>query len=159
MSTRLPASVAAGATVKGDQVPKQPTSLPLWKRVSELGSFSAALLYLAEVGSDRLSMTQAAFFMLAATADAAGRPATRAQLIQTYPEFFLGSRNSYRQLLEPSRVYPKALGWLQAEENPNDLREQFLRLTDEGRSVVAGALLALQPFKEMAGAKTPKNAH
>lgn len=146
MRTRLP-STEAGVT-KGDlMLPSDlNTSSPLWKHVGELGGLSATLLYLADVGSDRLSMTQAAFFMLAATADAAGRPATRSQLIATYPDSFRGSaRNSYRQLLEPSRMYPKALGWLRPEENPNDLREQFLRLTDEGRSVIQGALMAHTP--------------
>jgi hypothetical protein len=119
--------------------------------VPELAGSSAFLLYLADVGSDRLSLTQAAFFLLAATADAAGKPATRAELIQTYNETFRGSiRNTYRQLLEPSRAYPKALGWLAAEENPNDIREQFLRLTDEGKSVIRGALMALEPMLEKA---------
>lgn len=118
----------------------------LWKRVSALGAYSASLLYLSEVASDRLSMTQAAFFMLAATADAAGKPVTRSMLMQAYPDQFRGSvRNSYRQLLEPSRLYPKALSWLTTEENPDDTREQFLKLTAEGRAVVEGALVAFEP--------------
>lgn len=126
---------------------KPSTSRQLWTRVGELAGSSAFLLYLADVASDRLSLTQGAFFMLAATADAAGKPATRSELIQMYADTFRGSiRNSYRQLLEPSRLYPKALGWLTTEENPNDSREQFLRLTDEGHSVVRGALLALEPM-------------
>jgi len=123
------------------------TNRSLYKRVSELSGSSAFLLYLADVGSDRLSLTQASFFMLAATADAAGRPATRTALMDANPMAFRGSiRNSYRQLLKPTRRYPKGLGWLETEENPNDAREQFLRLTDEGKSVVLGALLALDPL-------------
>jgi hypothetical protein len=125
------------------------TSPQLWKRVAELAGSSAFLLYLGDVGSDRLTLTQAAFFMLAATADAAGRPATRSELLQTYPDQFRGSiRNSYRQLLEPSRLYPKSLGWLSTEANPNDDREQLLRLTEEGKSVIMGALMALEPLLE-----------
>jgi hypothetical protein len=132
---------------KRDAMPKQ-----LWQRVPELAGSSAFLLYLSDVGSDRLSLTQAAFFLLAATADASGKPATRSELIQTYHENFRGSiRNSYRQLLGPSRLYPKGLGWLSTEENPNDSREQFLRLTDEGKSVIAGALMALEPMLEKTG--------
>lgn len=119
----------------------------LWTRVNELKAFSASLLYLSEVASDRLSLTQAAFFWLAATSDAAGKPVTRSMLLQTYEKEFQGSvRNSYRQLLKPDRKYPRALGWLAAEEDPNDLRMQFLRLTDEGRAVIEGALLALSPL-------------
>jgi hypothetical protein len=150
MTTRL---LAAGAIQQGAiMTSKKPgISPPLWKRVAELAGSSAFLLYLADVGSDRLTLTQAAFFMLAATADAAGKPATRSAIMQTYPDSFRGSiRNSYRQLMEPSRLYPKALGWLTTEANPNDDREQFLRLSDEGKSVVAGALLALEPMLEKA---------
>lgn len=131
------------------------TSAQLWKRVPELAGSSAFLLYLADRGSDRLSLTQAAFFLLAATADAMGKPATRSALIQTYHDTFRGSiRNSYRQLLEPSRVYPTALGWLSTEENPNDIREQFLRLTPEGRAVIEGAVMALEPMLIKKGARS-----
>lgn len=118
-------------------------SPPLWKHVSELACSSAFLLYLAEAASDRLSLTQAAFFMLAAKADASGKPATRAALIQTHHDAFRGSiRNSYRQLLRPSRLYPKALGWLEYEVNQQDAREKFLRLTRTGRIIVKGAIQA-----------------
>lgn len=134
------------------------TSPQLWKRVGELAGSSAFLLYLADVGSDRLTLTQAAFFLLAATADAAGHPATRSALLQAHHETFRGSiRNSYRQLLEPSRQYPNALGWLSTEANPDDDREQFLRLTDEGRSVIEAALMALEPIKERS--RTPEKVN
>lgn len=123
------------------------TNVPLWKRVGELASSSAFLMYLAEAGSDRLTVSQAAFFMLAAAADVKGSPATRTGLLTASgSEFRPSIRNSYRQLLEPSRVYPNALGWLTTEDNPLDSREQFLRLTDEGKSVIEGALLALIPI-------------
>lgn len=148
MPQRLGAVPLQSSTAtRGKAMTGKATSPALWKRVGELGASSAFLLYLADVGSDRLSLTQAAFFLLAATADAAGKPATRSALIQTYHDTFRGSiRNSYRQLLEPTRLYPKALGWLETEENPMDSREQFLRLTDEGKAVIAGALLALEPI-------------
>jgi hypothetical protein len=105
------------------------------------------LLYLAGEGSDRLSLTQAAFFLLAATSDAAGKPATRSELLETHMESGRGSiRNSYRQLLEPSRLYPGALGWLTTEANPMDSREQLLRLTEQGKRVIEGVLLTLEPI-------------
>jgi hypothetical protein len=94
-------------------------------------------VYLAGKTSDRLSVTQAAFFFAAAHADVTRRGATRSELIAEHSETFGGSvRNTYRQLLEPSRSYPKALGWLTTEPNPDDDREQFLRLTDKGRRVI-----------------------
>lgn len=136
-------------------MPKTGTSKELWKRVGELAGSSAFLLYLADVASDRLSLTQAAFFMLAATADASGKPATRSALIATYVDTFRGSiRNSYRQLLEPTRVYPKGLGWLMTERNPNDDREQLLVLTEEGRSVILGAIAALEPMLDKVSKRT-----
>lgn len=139
-------------TTKGGDLTDNKTRRPatpgsLWKRVSELGASSAFLMYLADAASEKMTLRQAAFFMLAAAADASGRPATRTQLLASQelpPKSAV--RNSYRQLLEPSRPYPDALGWLSVEENPLDAREQFLRLTDKGKAVVEGALLALAPI-------------
>lgn len=151
IGTPVPRSLAGTGVI----MPKTGTSKELWKRVGELAGSSAFLLYLADVASDRLSLTQAAFFMLAATADAAGKPATRSTLIATYSDTFRGSiRNSYRQLLEPTRVYPKGLGWLTTERNPNDDREQMLVLTEEGRKVILGALMALEPMLDKVSKRT-----
>jgi len=109
--------------------------------VSELRALSKFLCGLADVASDRLSLTQAAFFLQAAIADAAGRPSTRTEIITSNRTWIRGSiRNSYRQLLEPSRVYPNALGWLRTVENPLDAREKVLRLTDKGREIVEQAI-------------------
>lgn len=131
----------------GMTMPKKSIDKPLWQRVGELAGSSAFLMYLAEAGSDRLTVSQAAFFMLAAAADAKGDPATRSRLLTASGADFRPSiRNSYRQLLAPSRVYPNALGWLQTEDNPLDNREQFLRLSPEGKAVIEGALLALVPI-------------
>lgn len=151
MHPQRPSGARERGPIKGGLVmqmaKRKDTGSPLWRRVGELGASSAFLLYLADVASDRLSLTQAAFFLLAATADAAGKPATRTAILSTYHEQFRGSiRNSYRQLLPKSRVYPTALGWLETEENPDDSREKFLKLTGEGRSVIEGALLALEPL-------------
>jgi hypothetical protein len=104
------------------------------------------LMHLADESSERLSVTQIAFFFAAAHADLARRGATRSELLTGHPETFGGSvRNSYRQLLEPSRAYPNALGWLRTEPNPDDDREQFLRLTPKGREVIESAMAATRP--------------
>lgn len=119
----------------------------LWKHVEELATSSALLVYLAGVATERLSLSQIAFFLAAATADAAGKPATRTELIDATLDGTRGSiRNTYRQLMEPSRTFPNALGWLHPEPNPMDEREKLLRLTDEGRKVIDGALLTLRPL-------------
>jgi DNA-binding MarR family transcriptional regulator len=151
MQQRAIQMLGAGASKKNKgaatlPVTKGGISPQLWKRVPELGGSSAFLLYLSQQGSDRLTLTQAAFFLLAATADAAGRPSTRTELFATHNITRGSIKNSYRQLLEPSRMYPNALGWLTTETNPNDDRESFLRLTAEGKAVIVGALAALEPL-------------
>ena len=119
-------------------------SMKLWMRTQELTSTAEFLMRLAEGGSDRLTISQAAFFMLAAAADAKGKPKTRSTLLADSGAAFRPStRNSYRQLLSPSRVYPNALGWLSTEENPLDSREQFLRTTSKGQKIIESSLAAL----------------
>lgn len=123
------------------------TNVKLWKHVEELATSSALLIFLSSVASERLTLPQAAFFLAAATADAAGRAATRTELLDGALGGTRGSiRNSYRQLMEESRAYPNALGWLTVETNPMDDREKLLKLTPEGRKVVDGILLTLEPM-------------
>lgn len=123
------------------------TNGKLWKHVEELATSSALLIFLSSVASDKLTLPQAAFFVAAATADAAGKAATRTELLDGALGGSRGSiRNSYRQLLEESRAYPNALGWLTVETNPMDDREKLLKLTPEGRKVVDGILLTLEPM-------------
>lgn len=104
---------------------------------------SALLLYLCEASRGRLTIPQAAFFMLAAAWDALGRPATRAQLLDEEGGRLNKSvKNTYRHLLAPSRRHRDALGWLEAVPNEEDLREHYLMLTAAGRAVIEGAVLA-----------------
>lgn len=120
----------------------------LWQRVSVLGGASAFLVYLAEAGSDRLTLAQATFFMLAAAADARGRPVTSQEVQEMAGDALTRSiKNTYRLLLEPNRRYPHALGWLATESNPDDERQKFLRLTDAGKAVLNAALVALEPLE------------
>jgi len=114
----------------------------LFDKLAQMRPAPHFLLALANEGSDRLTVSQAAFFMLAATADAKGAPATRTQLLSS-ADFRPSLRNSYRQLLKPSRLYPNALGWLEAQLNPDDDREHLLRVTAQGRDVIETALAAL----------------
>lgn len=129
-------------------VPMSTTKRSLSKRVGELAGSSAFLLYLAEAaGTNRLSLSQAAFFMLAAAADARGKPLTLTQLIEAYGETLkTATKNTYRSLLRPSKSFPYAIGWLEKIDNPDDEREKFLVLSDKGQKVVEAALLALAPI-------------
>lgn len=115
--------------------------------VGELAGYSALFLYLADAASDRLSISQAAFFMMAAAANARGAPLTAAQLQEAAGENISKNvKNSYRRLLTPSNANPGGLGWLDREGNPDDEREKFLVLTPKGEEVIKAALLAAAPI-------------
>lgn len=113
----------------------------LARHAKTLTGYAALLAYLGRAAGQPITLSQATFFLLAAGADARGAAATRTELLSIHDDGMTHSiRNTYRQLLEPSLKYPQALGWLRQEENPTDIREQFLRLTDKGRAVIHGAL-------------------
>lgn len=117
----------------------------LFASVKPLASLSAAFLYLAEAGHDRLTINQAAFFLLVAAADARGAPLTLTELIEG-TDGVLGKSivNSYKALLEPhGRTKDFALGWITREPDPDDERRKYLRLTDKGKEVARAALMAL----------------
>ena len=124
-----------------EQVPKKHS----FGRAQESAAFSIAMLGLAAQSPERLNLNQLAFFAMAASADLAGRPATLGELLEAAgSRLGLGVRTSYRILTKPSRRYPDALGWLVQEQNPDDERSSFLRLSDKGRAVFFGALDALR---------------
>jgi hypothetical protein len=88
----------------------------------DLTSVSATLLHLAEVGNVRLTIKQAAFFLIVASADARGRPATLKDAMEA-SEGVLGRSvtNTYKVPLEAEGRNPKigsSLGWLARETNP-----------------------------------------
>lgn len=119
----------------------------LYASVKDLASFSAAMLYLAEAGNDRLTINQTAFFLIAAAADARGRALTLTELMES-TDGVLGRSvaNTYKVLLEAEGRRPKtasSLGWLYREPDRDDERKKYLRLTKKGRSVAKAALLAL----------------
>ena len=115
------------------------------QQVRALAGGSALLLALCDASGGRLTMPQAAFFMLAAAWDSLGQPATRAQLLKEEGGRLNRSvKNTYRHLLAASRRHPEALGWLQAVPNEADLREHHLILTDRGSDVIDAALAAVQ---------------
>lgn len=113
----------------------------LARRAKELGGASSFLMYLAEAATDRLSINQLAFFMLAASADSVGRPLTRTQILEVAGDKIGPSvKNTYKRLMEPTATKPDGLGWLRYEVNEWDEREKIIRLTDKGRLVAESAL-------------------
>lgn len=114
--------------------------------VKPLAGLSATMLYLAQSGNDRLTINQAAFFLIAAAADARGRPMTVSEIMEGAEGILNPSlQNTYKVLLEPNRRDYKdiGLGWLEREPDPDDERRRYLRVTDKGWNVVRAALLAL----------------
>lgn len=118
--------------------------------VRPLAASSALMLYLAEAGNDRLTINQAAFFLIAAAADARGAPMTLTEIMDGADGILNPSlQNTYKVLLEPRKGYKKiGLGWLDREVDEDDERRRYLRVTDKGWAVVKAALLALgeQPY-------------
>lgn len=118
------------------------------RHVGALAGSSAFLMYLAEAGNARLSMSQAAFFFLAATGAARGVPLTLSQILEGTGSEALGRsvKNTYKVFLEPTPRNPNGLGWLTREVNPDDEREKMFSLTEKGEEVVRAALLAMTPM-------------
>ena len=119
----------------------------LYASVKDLASFSDAPLYLADAGNDRLTINQAAFFLLVSAAEARGTPRTLKEIMDA-AEGVIGRsvQNTYKVLLEAKGRHPKtmtALGWLTRETDPDDERRKYLRLTPKGRRVAKAALRAL----------------
>ncbi|MBF9151741.1 hypothetical protein [Novosphingobium jiangmenense] len=110
------------------------------KAYAKSGQFMAAsksLILIAQEGNDRLTINQAAFFFIAATADTMGRPMTPSEIFDEAKGALTKSiKNTYKVLLEDHREYRDiALGWLRAETDDLDNRRKLLRLTAKGRSV------------------------
>lgn len=122
--------------------PEKSKSLHL--SVHELAGLSAFLLYLAEAGNDRLTINQAAFFLIAAAADARGVPLTMGEIMERGEGVLTKSlKTTYKVLLEPTPHYKNiGLGWLTRETDADDERRKYLRLTDLGRDVVTASILA-----------------
>ncbi|MCR5870650.1 MULTISPECIES: hypothetical protein [unclassified Sphingomonas] len=139
--TAMAARQATGATMKTSRS-------SLNRHVGELAGSSAFLMYLADAGNARLSLSQAAFFFLAATGAIRGVPLTLFQIMEGAGSDALARsvKNTYKVFLEPSPRNPNGLGWLTREINPDDEREKLFTLTPKGEEVVRAALLAMAPL-------------
>lgn len=118
---------------------------PLFLSVRDFADFSAGMMVLGELAPERLTMSQAIFFVLTGTAAIAGKDPTYTDIKEAVGDKINKSLNTtYRIFLEPSRLYPNGLGWLTQEPNPDDNRVKFLRLTKKGREVLAQVLEAIK---------------
>lgn len=107
--------------------------------------FGETMLVLAELAPERMTLSQTIFFVLAGTAELSGKQPTFTDIKEAVGEQLNRSLHStYRVLMEPSRAFPKGLGWLTTELNPNDNREKFIRLTAKGRSVLRAVQMTMK---------------
>lgn len=122
------------------------TSTQAWlkRRSGTLSRSSLAVLTLTERVPERLSLPQISFFLIAATADVADNPFTFSDVHELLGEKGDSVRSTYGIFLAPSRRFPEALAWLAQEIDPSDRRKKYLRLTNEGREIVAEYLKALE---------------
>lgn len=122
---------------------KTNSSNELTLRVGELTDYSTVLLTLAEMVPERTTLAQVSFFLLAAIADAAGKPATFTELREAVgPAVNRSLHTTYKLFLDrPMRRSDydskrQGLGWLTREMDPDDNRKNYLRLTPSGKAIV-----------------------
>lgn len=113
----------------------------------ELNDYTVALIRLAEFSPERTTLAQMTFFLLAAKADLLGKPATFTEIKeQAGPVINRSLHTTYQVFLDkPLKRYDydskrTGLAWLTREENPNDNRQKFLRLTPSGQKVLEKVL-------------------
>lgn len=136
------------------------TSAQLTRHVGELTDFSTALIALAELVPERTTLGQITFFLLAGIADIKGSAATFTEIKEAVgPAVNRSLHTTYRLFLDrPSRRSDTGksrdgLGWLYREENPDDNRQKFLKLTDAGRLVLAEVVEAMNGASPTNGAQ------
>lgn len=123
--------------------------------VADLRTFSAGLIELAEQAPERTTAAQMAFFLLAGMADAVGKPATFTEIKDAVgPAINRSLHTTYKVFLDriqrrsDTDVTRQGLGWLTREEDPEDNRKKYLRLTPTGRAVLRSLTTTLTGGKK-----------
>lgn len=119
--------------------------------VGDLRSFSAALIELAEQAPERTTAAQMAFFLLAGMSDAVGKPATFTEIKDAVgPAINRSLHTTYKVFLDrvqrrsDTDVTRAGLGWLTREEDKQDNRRKYLKLTPKGRAVISSLIETLK---------------
>lgn len=122
----------------------------LFKHVGDLTDFSTVLIVLAELSPERTTAAQLSFFLTAAIADLAGKPATFTELRDaTGPVIGKSLHTTYQIFLDKERRrsdsvrVSQGVGWLERELDPTDNRRHYLRLTAKGREVIDEVVAAI----------------
>lgn len=140
---------SADRSTTGGNMKKGGAGLPL--QLGGLRNFSAALIELAEQAPERTTAAQMVFFLLAGLADEADKPATFTEVRDAAgPAINRSLHTTYKVFLDrPQRrsdtdATRQGLGWLTREEDPEDNRRKYLRLTPKGRRVMKGLVATLE---------------
>jgi len=107
---------------------------------AELDNATGFLERLAVLGPSTLTIRQALFFVAVAKEDLRHHRVTLTGIRAAHDGLGRAIAKSKDMLLEPSRAYPQATGWLTQEHDPEDRRVRYLRLTPRGLNVLAQAL-------------------
>lgn len=125
--------------------PSTPRTDGLHQHVGELADFSSALITLTTLLPERITLSQAAFLILTATADIAGQRPTYTEIKEVLgPAVGRSLHSTYRSLLTPSKAVPYGAGLLERFENPDDNRQKILKLTPKGRALMLELVEALK---------------
>ena len=116
-------------------------------RPANFRDLSKSLLILANEAPERTTLAQMTFFLLAGTADLAGKPSTFTEIRDRVgPTVNRSLHTTYKVFLDRPlkrsdyQSKRQGLGWLTREIDPQDNRRNYLRLTAKGRRVLAKAL-------------------
>ena len=114
--------------------------------------FSAVLMGLAKDIPNRVTIRQLLVFAMIVEEVSLGHDITIAEIRAKVGkdkrgDDLLGQSigRSYQIFCKPTKKEPENLGWVEVEENEDDRRQKFLRLTPEGEAV---ALKLARIFKE-----------
>lgn len=112
--------------------------------VAVLADFSSALITLTTLLPERITLSQAAFFLLTASADISGQRPTFTEIKDVLgPAVGRSLHSTYRSLLVPSKAVPYGAGLLDRTENFDDNRQKILKLTPKGRELMREVIEAL----------------
>lgn len=112
-----------------------------------LEDMAAGFAALSALGHERLTVRQSLVFLAVAHAHAMGRSITLTDIRHRYAGTgALGDAiiKSFAMFLPPTKRLPEALGWIVQEEDENDRRFKYLRLTEKGQHVAATVIEALK---------------
>lgn len=116
----------------------------LFKQIGALGEFSETLTLLTALLPERITLSQATFFLMTASADIAGKQPTFTEIKDVLgPAVNRSLHSTYRSLLTPSKAVPHGAGLLERFENPDDNRQKILKLTKKGRELINQLIVQL----------------